>query len=51
MYTEEHPGSGLLLATTMDPDYHTGQGFIPKAEGLLEQLVRWAAHDAPRVGC
>lgn len=42
LYTDLRPGSGLLVATTMDPDYHTGQGFIPKAEGLLEHLVGWA---------
>lgn len=43
LYVDERPGSGALVATTMDPDYHTGQGFIPKAEALLDHLVRWAA--------
>lgn len=42
LYVDQSPGSGLLIATTMDPDYHTGQGFIPKAERLLEHLVGWA---------
>lgn len=43
LYVDQRPGSGWLVATTMDPDYHTGQGFIPKAERLLEHLVAWAA--------
>jgi hypothetical protein len=43
LYVDQRPGSGRLVATTMDPDYHTGQGFIPKAERLLEHLVGWAA--------
>lgn len=42
LYVDREPGSGLLVATTMDPDYHTGQGFIPKAEELLRRLVGWA---------
>lgn len=43
LYVERRAGSGTLVATTMDPDYHAGQRFIPKAAGLLEHLVGWAA--------
>lgn len=43
LYTHREPGSGLLTATTMDPDSHTGLRFIPKAEQLFAHLVDWAA--------
>lgn len=43
LYAQREAGSGTLIATTMDPDYHTGQGFIPKAEGLLRHVLSWAA--------
>jgi hypothetical protein len=50
LYVDQRPGSGRLVVTTMDPDYHTGQGFIPKAERLLEHLVGWAARGPRQPG-
>lgn len=42
VYTHREDASGLLVATTMDADMHTGLRFIPKAETLFDHLVRWA---------
>lgn len=37
--------TGNMYMTTLDPDYHFGQGFIPKAETFLDGYLAWIEED------
>lgn len=32
---------GTLYVSSLDPDYHFGQGFMPKTEPFFDELMRW----------
>jgi hypothetical protein len=42
LFIDETTYKGRLLATTMDPVYHHGSGFMPGATQLLYSTLRWA---------
>lgn len=51
LYYDGQSHQAELVATTMDPTYHHGSGFMIGATQLLYRVVRWlAAADAPRQG-
>lgn len=36
---------GNLYVTSLDPDFHLGQGFMPKTEGFFDNFMEWAELD------
>ncbi|OZI12651.1 hypothetical protein CEW92_05720 [Bacillaceae bacterium SAS-127] len=36
---------GNIYVTTLDPEYHYGQGFIPKVENFLDHYLNWIETD------
>lgn len=42
LYIDDTTSPGRLLATTMDPVYHHGSGFMPGATQLLYSTLQWA---------
>lgn len=45
IYVDHASYKGNLYLTTLDPDYHLGQGFIPKTEKFLDGFLKWAESD------
>ena len=45
-YIDEASTPGRILATTMDPVYHHGSGFMPGATQLLYRALYWASRPA-----
>ena len=37
--------NGNLYITSLDPDFHLGQGFMPKTEGFFDNFMEWAELD------
>ncbi|OXM84997.1 hypothetical protein [Paenibacillus rigui] len=48
IYVDRLSYRGHLYMTTLDPDYHLGQGFIPKAETFLDGYLAWIEEDIAR---
>lgn len=40
IYKDETLG-GMLFVTSLDPDYHFGQGFMPKTEGFFDNFMNY----------
>ncbi len=36
---------GGLYVTSLDPDFHLGQGFMPKTEGFFDAFMAWVEED------
>lgn len=45
IYADRESYPGNLYLTTLDPDYHLGQGFIPKVEHFLDAYLEWVEED------
>lgn len=45
-YVDRESTQGIVFATTMDPCFHHGAGFMPGATQLLYQTLRWAEDEA-----
>ena len=45
LYKDASHFKGTLYVTSLDPDYHIAQGYIPKAVRFFDQFLR------PRAGC
>jgi hypothetical protein len=45
IYVDRTSHKGNMYMTTLDPDYHLGQGFIPKAEKFLDGYLAWIEED------
>jgi hypothetical protein len=41
IYEDDVSYPGKLIATTLDPIYHIGAGFIPKVETFLDGFLKW----------
>ncbi|MGX3043767.1 hypothetical protein [Helicobacter sp. T3_23-1056] len=39
---------GGLYVTSLDPDFHLGQGFMPKTEGFFDTFMGWVEEDILR---
>lgn len=45
-FVDRKSTQGVIFATTMDPCFHHGAGFMPGATQLLYQTLRWAEDEA-----
>ena len=45
LYKDAYHFKGTLYITSLDPDYHIAQGFIPKAAKFFDQFLLWVMDD------
>lgn len=45
MYKDSYTSKGTLYLTSLDPDYHIGQGFMPTTIPFFEKFMRYVESD------
>ncbi|MDE7317654.1 MAG: hypothetical protein K2N12_08000 [Helicobacter sp.] len=45
MYKDSYHFKGTMYITSLDPDFHIGQGFMPTTIPFLEKFMRWVEAD------
>ncbi len=49
LYKDDFHFKGSLYATSLDPDFHIGQGFMPVTVPFFEKYIRYIEHDIKRL--
>lgn len=45
LYKDDYHFAGTLYVTSLDPDYHIGQGFMPTTVPFMEKFMKWVTND------
>ncbi|WP_086291159.1 hypothetical protein [Campylobacter devanensis] len=45
LYKDSYSFAGNMYITSLDPDYHIGQGFMPITIVFLEKFIAWVEYD------
>lgn len=45
LYKDDCHFAGTLYVTSLDPDYHIGQGFMPTTVPFMEKFMQWVVSD------
>lgn len=48
LYKDSNSFKGSMYITSLDPDYHIGQGFMPVTVPFLEKFIAWVEDDIQR---